>query len=223
MRIAAVLGSPHGLKGATGTLMAEVVRGCREAGADVDVLSLRELVVNPCRACDACHKVGQCPQNDGFETVKTAMLAADGIVLASPNYIVSVSAQMKALLDRWCGPLHCILLREKYAVAVETSGGAGGEGVREYMLRVERMMGCWTVGSIGATGIGLADAARRQAAFAAAGELGRALVDAITRKKTYPEQVAERDAFFERMKMLIGFRKDEWAYERDHWKAKGWL
>ena len=118
MKIAAVLGSPHSFKGATGSLMDEVIRAAHLGGADVTALSLTDYPVKPCLACDACHKSGACPLKDAFETVKAAMLAADAIILASPNYINSVSAQMKAVFDRCCGPLHCQAMIGKYAVAV---------------------------------------------------------------------------------------------------------
>jgi multimeric flavodoxin WrbA len=223
MKIVAILGSPHGMKGSTGALLAEIVRGAREAGAETGVLSLAALDVGPCRACDACHSTGLCPWKDGFDAVKSAMMDADGIVLASPNYIVSVSAQMKALLDRCCGMLHCQALRGKYAVAAETSGGTGGQEVQRYLLRFERMMGCWTVGSVGATATDMADPARRQQVLAAAANLGKALVDAIRTRPTFADQQPERDAFFQRMKGLVQFRKDDWPYEYQHWQSKGWL
>ena len=223
MKIVAILGSPHGPQGATGTLLAEVVAGARLAGAQVSVISLTDHKVGPCYACDACHKTGICPQKDGFVPIRAAMLDADGIVLASPNYILSVSAQMKAVFDRCCGLLHTQAMRGKYAAAVETSGGTGGEQVQHYMLGFERVLGCWTVGSVGATAMELADPAKRQQTFAAAGELGKALVAAIRQKLEYPEQVPQREAFFARMKQLVQFRKDDWPYEYELWKENGWL
>ncbi len=223
MKILAILGSPHGVKGATGTLLAEAVRGAREAGAELAVLSLAELEVGPCRACDACHKTGVCPWKDDFNTVKSAMMDADGIILASPNYIVSVSAQMKALLDRCCGMLHCQALRGKYAAAIETSGGTGGQEVQRYTLSFERFMGCWTVGSVGATAMDLAGPAERQHVFAAAAKLGKDLAEAIRSGPTFPDQQPEQDAFFQRMRALVQFRKDDWPYEYRHWQSKGWL
>ena len=223
MKIVAILGSPHGVKGATGVLLAEAVRGARQAGAEASVLSLAELDVGPCRACDACHKTGVCPWKDDFNAVKSAMIDADGIIMASPNYIVSVSAQMKALMDRCCGMLHCQSLRGKYAVAIETSGGTGGQEVQQYILRVERALGCWTVGSVGATAMDLADPAGRQRAFAAAANLGKSLAEAIRTRPTFADQQPEQDAFFQRMKALVQFRKDDWPYEYQHWRSQGWL
>jgi hypothetical protein len=127
------------------------------------------------------------------------------------------------VFDRCCGLLHCQALRGKYAAAVETSGGMGGQEVQQYILRFERMLGCWTAGSVGATRTDLADPAGRQRVLAAAAELGTALVEAIRREQTFPEQVAEHTAFFERMKALVQYRRDAWPYEYQHWKSKTWL
>jgi multimeric flavodoxin WrbA len=223
MRIVAILGSPHGPKGATGTLLAGVIEGVRQGGGDATTISLVDQPVKPCLGCDACHKTGTCPQKDGFSAIKSAMLAADGIVLASPNYITSVSAQMKALFDRCCGPLHCQAMIGKYAAAVVTSGGTGSDEVEAYMLRFLRSLGCATIGSVGATGADLADAGRRGRIFKQATDLGRALTRAIQAKEDFPDQHAERKAFFERMKNLVNSRREEWPYEYEHWKSQGWL
>ena len=97
MNIVAILGSPHGMKGTTGALLAGVTSSAKAAGADVKTFLLSKMTVKPCHACDACHRTGECSIKDDFNTLKTTMLAADGIILASPNYITSVSAQMKAV------------------------------------------------------------------------------------------------------------------------------
>lgn len=221
MRIVAILGSPHGIKGSTGQLLAEVVRGAEKAGAMATILSLAEHQVEPCLACDACHRSGQCAQRDDFRQFRDAMTTADGIVLASPNYIVSVSAQMKALMDRSSGLLHVQGLKGKYAAAVETSGGMGGEDVQQYLLKFLRAAGCWTVGSLGATGWQLAQDATRAKALAAASDLGARLVECIKTKQTFPDQAPERDAFAERMRQVVLSQKSTWVYEYEYWKSRG--
>ncbi|MFB3890707.1 MAG: flavodoxin family protein [Phycisphaerae bacterium] len=223
MKITAILGSPHGMKGATGMLLNEVVSAARAAGAEVGVFSLTEYEVKPCRACDVCHKTGSCSIKDDFPKLRDAMAAADGIILASPNYIFSVSAQLKAVLDRCCGPLHCQLFADKYAAAVVSSGGAGHEEVQEYMLRFLQSTGCWTVGSVGAAAFELHQDALRAQQLKAAVELGANLCRAIAARESYPQQQTRRGAFVERMKQLITARKADWQFEYEHWKAKGWL
>jgi hypothetical protein len=65
--------------------------------------------------------------------------------------------------------------------------------------------------------------ARRAKAFPRAGELGAELAGAIKEKRGFPEQEAERRAFFERMKNLVDFRQARWPYEFQYWKSKEWM
>lgn len=108
MNIVAFLGSQHGTKGATGRLLERAVQAAAEAGAQVRTISLADLDVAPCKACDVCHKTGECATKDDFQQIRDAMLSAEGIILASPNYLSSVTAQLKALMDRCCGIKSCI-------------------------------------------------------------------------------------------------------------------
>jgi multimeric flavodoxin WrbA len=223
MKLVAVLGSPHGMKGNTGKVLDALVAAAKGRGAEVALFSLADLDVQPCRACDTCHKTGKCPTRDDFPAIRDAMLAADGVVLASPNYIFSVSAQMKCLFDRWCGPLHLQATEGKYGAAVVTSGGAESPEVEKYILRFLRAMGCWTVGSVGTEGWKLADPATSGPVLQAAAALGTDLVNAIEAKATYPNQLSERRAFHERMKALVTMRKADWPFEYEHWRALGRL
>ena len=100
MHIVSILASPHGLKGNTARLLSLVLEGAVAEGAKNETIALPGNTVLPCMACDTCHRKGRCPQNDEFESIRGKILESDGVVLASPNYIFSVSAQMKALMDR---------------------------------------------------------------------------------------------------------------------------
>jgi multimeric flavodoxin WrbA len=223
MNIVAILGSPHGIKGTTGALLAGVTSAAEAAGAKVKTFSLSKMTVKPCHACDACHRTGKCSIKDDFKTLKNAMLKADGIILASPNYITSVSAQMKAVFDRCCGPLHCQAMQGRYGAAVVTSGGSESNIVEKYMTEFLQIMGCWTVGSIGAEAQQIMDEKARAMKLKAAARLGTRLVEAIRDKKRYPGQTAVQRAFYERMKLLVTMRKDDWAYEYKYWKSLGRL
>ena len=174
MKIVAVLGSPHGMKGNTGRLLEPLLDAVRQRGAEVQVFSLAELEVAPCRGCDVCHRTGTCHIKDDGDTIKAAMAGADSVVLASPNYVFSVSAQMKALFDRSCGAIHCRALSGKYGAAVVTAGGGGSEQVINYTGQFLLATGAWMVGGVAAEGAQLVDDARRRERVDAARELGRA-------------------------------------------------
>jgi len=216
MKIVSIIGSPHGMKGQTGILLGGMLDAIRGTGAEVTTFSLSALTVKPCQACDTCHKKGLCAINDDFNTVKKAFQDADGLILASPNYFVSVSAQMKALFDRCCGLMHLQAIEGKYAAAVVTSGGPGGEEVEAYMLRFLRSLGFTTVGSMSALGWQMREGTQEPHLQAAA-ELGAHLAQAIDSKQQFPEQQAERAAVMERMKGLMQSQQDNWPYEYKYW------
>jgi multimeric flavodoxin WrbA len=220
MKLVAIIGSPRGMKGNTGRMLGALLDAARLEGAETTTFALAELDVQPCKACEACHKVGACVIKDDYETIKAAMLEADGIIIASPNYIYSVSAQTKAFLDRCSCAIHCQMLEGRYGAAVVTSGGGDCEEVENYILRVLRALGCWAVGSVGTEAWRLGDEAHWSEPFARAATLGRELVAAIRERRTYGEQVEERRSVFERMKDLVTRMKDSWRYEYEYWKAR---
>jgi multimeric flavodoxin WrbA len=62
-------------------------------------------MINPCNACDACRKENSkgCVVNDDMQMLYPKLKAADAIVIASPVYWFSVSAQTKLFIDRFYG------------------------------------------------------------------------------------------------------------------------
>lgn len=217
MKTVAVIGSPRGMDGNTGALLRVLLGAVERNGSEVQVFSLAGMKVGPCRGCGVCHKTGKCAVKDDFGRIRDAILDADAVVLASPNYIFSVSAQMKAFIDRCCGPLHCQALRDKYGAAVVTSGGGGTDEVEEYLLRFLRVMGCWIEGSVGAQAAQLADPAEAATVMSAAAHLGAGLAEDIKERPALVEHSREREEFAERMKKLVTLRKKEWPFEYDFW------
>jgi len=99
-RVLAVIGSPR-RGGNTETLVDEVLRGARDAGASVDKVILSELEIAPCQACEACRDTGECVQGDDMPDLLRKMEDYSVWVLGTPVYWWGPSAQMKAFVDRW--------------------------------------------------------------------------------------------------------------------------
>jgi len=220
MKLVAILGSPRGMKGNTGTLLDGVLQGAEAAGAKIELFSLAEKNVQPCVSCERCHVVGDCGIHDDFGTILEAMKTADGLVLASPNYIMSVTAQMKAFLDRCSGPIHTQVFDGKYAAVVTTSGSPSDGAMEQYVERALSIIGYYTVGSVNAVGWQMGDVERRAPHMAAAEALGRLLVNAISTCQVSPEQAIEREMIMERFQQLVTMQKDHWKYEYEFWKAR---
>lgn len=220
MNIIAIIGSPHGMKGNTGRLLDEVMAGVEAAGATIEIISLGGMAMQPCVACNACHVTGLCPLPDGYETIKSKLLAAEGFILASPNYIFSVSAQMKILFDRLNGLIHCQSLAGKYGAVVETSGSGEDEEVLVYMQRFANSLGAQAVGGIGSRMSGIRTFPDEDALFSRARSLGAELVAAIGARHYYPEQTAALVTISARMEGLVTMMQDCWPYEREIWQEK---
>ena len=99
MKLLAIAGSPR-RGGNTDLLLEQFVKGAAEAGAEVKTLVVCSLKIEGCRNCDACLVKGQCKIQDDMQMVYQELEAADRLVMASPLQFMSVSAQLKALIDR---------------------------------------------------------------------------------------------------------------------------
>ncbi|MFP4283950.1 MAG: flavodoxin family protein [Desulfovermiculus sp.] len=98
--LVALYGSPR-RQGNTSRLLQEAVQGAREAGAGVQEFVLRDLKISPCLELYHCKKEGECSIKDDFQMVRDAILKSKGLMLASPIFFYSVTAQTKAFMDRF--------------------------------------------------------------------------------------------------------------------------
>ena len=187
MKIIALVGSPRKGRSNTAGLVELVLAGAREAGGQGEVIFLSGDTVLPCKGCDVCHVTGSCPQKDEFGSIRDKIMAADGLVLASPNYIEGVSAQLKAFIDRCCGVVHLLGFRGRYGAAVVTSGGGPEEPIARYLERVLVVTGVIPVGSVRAT-MGPAQQVYSDEVGPAARALGKGLVEAWKEKKVIPRR-----------------------------------
>jgi multimeric flavodoxin WrbA len=97
-----VIGSPR-RKGNSAVLARQVANGATTAGAQVESFFLHAMDIKPCTACDACRRKlkKDCVIRDDMKILYPKMKAADAIVIASPIYWFTVSAQTKIFMDRW--------------------------------------------------------------------------------------------------------------------------
>jgi len=99
LKVLGIAGSPR-RGGNTDLLLNEVMRGAASRGAEVKTVILKNLKIAPCQHCDACLEAGNCRIQDDMQMVYRELEAADRIVLASPIQFMTVTAHMKAMIDR---------------------------------------------------------------------------------------------------------------------------
>jgi len=93
-------GSPRE-QGNSSALAEKTAEGARAAGAEVEIFSLHVMDIHPCDACDTCQETGVCVLKDDMQLLFPKLQEADAIVIASPIYWFTMSAQTKLFIDRW--------------------------------------------------------------------------------------------------------------------------
>ena len=101
MDILVLNGSPRP-RGNTAALVDAFAEGAREAGHAVEVLDVARMDIAGCRGCEFCHTKGDgaCAIHDDMERIYARWNDVDLLVLASPVYSGSFSAQLHAALHR---------------------------------------------------------------------------------------------------------------------------
>ena len=120
MHIIILLGSPH-KNGTTARLAAAFEKGAVNAGHTVETVFVPGKKIAPCLSCGVCRKTGACVQRDDAPAVLEKLMRADGIAFVSPLFYFNLTAQLKALIDRFYG---VPALRDKHPKACLLTAGA---------------------------------------------------------------------------------------------------
>ena len=99
MKFLAIWGSPR-RGGNSDILLKAFIDGAIQAGGEVERLALREHKISPCLEIYHCFKDGTCPIKDDMLPLYDKLVEADVVVLATPIFFYSVSAQAKVFIDR---------------------------------------------------------------------------------------------------------------------------
>lgn len=76
-------------------------RAVEEKSISVEMIRIHELDLEPCRGCERCAADGICIVADKMQPLYDKVAAAKGLVLATPVYFGSLSAQLKIFMDRF--------------------------------------------------------------------------------------------------------------------------
>ena len=130
MKVIGINGSPR-KGGNTETIIRKVFEPLEAAGIETELIRIGG---KPIRGCLGCRKCAEMQNKtciitkDPVNEIIAKMIEADGIVLGSPTYFATVTAEMKALIDRagYVTLMNGRLLKHKVGAAVTAvrRGGA---------------------------------------------------------------------------------------------------
>ena len=128
MKILVITGSPR-KNGNSATLADHFIKGAEEAGHEVVRFDAAFREVHPCIACNACGMNGPCVFKDDFEFVREHIIGADCVVFATPMYYFGISAQLKAVIDRFYAINGSIHVPKKAVLLMTYANTAASEAV----------------------------------------------------------------------------------------------
>ncbi len=92
-------GSPR-LGGNSDILLDFFLQGAEEAGAQVEKVVLNLLRFRGCQECGGCNLTGVCVVADDMNRLYSPLVNSSIVAVASPIFFCSLSAQLKAMIDR---------------------------------------------------------------------------------------------------------------------------
>ena len=81
-------------------LAEELIRGAKDAGHEVEQISLKGKEIRFCIGCLSCQKTQKCVLKDDAIRIAEKVKEAETLVFVTPIYYYEMSGQMKTLLDR---------------------------------------------------------------------------------------------------------------------------
>ena len=100
MYVLGLNGSPR-KGGNTQLLLGKALEGARDAGAGTEEVGLNGLGFSACQECDYLKDDGSCIIDDAFQPLYKKVEKADALIMASPVFFGSLSAQSKTMIDRF--------------------------------------------------------------------------------------------------------------------------
>ncbi|MBQ7651957.1 MAG: flavodoxin family protein [Victivallales bacterium] len=128
MKILVLTGSPR-KGGNSATLADHFIKGAKEAGHSIERFDAAFKKVHPCIACNSCGMDGPCVFKDDFEFVRKHIIDADCVVFATPMYYFGISAQLKAVIDRFYAINGSIHVPKKAVLLMTYANTAASEAV----------------------------------------------------------------------------------------------
>ncbi len=118
---------------------------------EFEYLFLKDTDLKECRGCFNCLSKGieYCPLKDDYEIIQEKMKEADGLVLVSPVYVMTVTALLKNFIDRMAYLCHRPEYHGKKALVLTTTGGMGVKETLKYMKMVVEAWGYDVSGECG--------------------------------------------------------------------------
>ena len=100
MKILGLIGSYRKL-GNTEVLVKEALMEAQRLGAEVNILRLTDLRIEPCKGCMACvFRQEECRIPDDWQSLRDKLVENDAVIIGAPTYLLGSAGIIKMIIDR---------------------------------------------------------------------------------------------------------------------------
>lgn len=193
---------------------------------EIEKIDLARVEIKICRGCRVCFDKGEekCPLKDQLLEIKAKMLAADGLVIASPVYVEDVNGIMKNWIDRMAFNSHRPGFFGKSVFLLSTSGMGSSNHTLNTLATAFQTWGMQIVGKqkfrLGA----LSDTAEIRVKYdteilKAANQLLKASATSVAKNPSFYSLIA----FSVQQYYWWKHSKCRETYDYRYWKEQNWL
>ena len=195
-----------------------------DAALTFEYLYLSEQAVEPCLGCRACFDRGEarCPRKDDLPMIAQKLLAADGVIFATPSYVCSLSGYMKNLLDRLAYFCHRPAFHGKAALVVSTTASSTAK-LTAYTVQLPLSAMGFTAMGNACVVVGTADIVPVPAkALKTLDAAAKRLYSRLTGPKRYAPTIPGLTSFC-MTRHYYATHADENSYDYQYFQRMGWL
>lgn len=140
MKVVAIGGSPR-LNGYTNYMIDQALNELTSRGVECEKIVLNQYKISPCQGCSDCGSLEKCVVQDDGPWIVEKYREADGLILASPTYFGTITAQMKTFMDRtiWLNR-HQVKANAKVAGLIAIAGRGGDTECLEELKKFFRFL-----------------------------------------------------------------------------------
>jgi multimeric flavodoxin WrbA len=224
-KITAIIGSPlsenKSNTAALTRLFCELIKE-KDDSIEYEIISLGNKKVNMCKGCWVCTSTGDCILKDDISFLKEKLQKSDLIILGSPVYVHSVSAQFKAFADRIFIWYHLMKLIGKPAITAVTTAKTGRKPTEKYLNFILCALGAIPIGHIGGIGFKPCELQNKEKLQKEYENLANKTLKILKGKKKIKPTLLNKLIFWG-IKMKAKYGKKYLPFEHNYWQEKGWF
>jgi multimeric flavodoxin WrbA len=135
MKVLILQGSPRA-NGNTAWMAEEYKKAAEAAGHNVTLVNVAKKKIAGCLACEYCHTKGNgaCVQKDDMQELYPLLAEAEVLVLASPIYYFTLSAQIQAPIQRFYAMMKPVNVKKTALLLSSHSPNVYDAAIAEYKL-----------------------------------------------------------------------------------------